>query len=144
MTDRVREACEACFDAYQNDCSGFARAVAAKFGITVRGQANDIADTLAQQQESWRRLADGPAAAASAKAGKLVFGALRGDRQAQPSEHGHVVVVVNGTLDRTYPHAYWGRLGGGGQKDKTVNYAWRTGDRDRVIYAEHDLPNALP
>src|ERR1700693_1601342 len=40
--------------------------------------------------------------------------------------HGHVVVVVAGQplAHGKYPFAYWGRLGGGGAKDKTVNWAW--------------------
>ena len=60
-----------------------------------------------------------------------------------PTPHGHVVVVVDGLLNRNaYPSAYWGRLGGEGFKDKTINYAWRPEDRDRVSYAAHDIPEA--
>jgi hypothetical protein len=38
-----------------------------------------------------------------------------------------------------YPFAYWGRLGGVGEKDQTVNWAWNEQDRDKVTYAAHDL-----
>jgi len=88
----------------------------------------------------WVALADGPAALASAQAGKLVVAGLRGDEQASPNPHGHVVVVVDGPLDRNmYPSAYWGQLGGAGAECKTINWAWTVQDRDKVTYAAHDL-----
>ena len=141
MTDRVRDACEACFEAHKSDCSGFVRAVGSTLGVPIAGLANDIVAALRSGGE-WRPLPDGVAAAASAKAGKLVVGGLPGSEQSAPSSHGHVVVVVAGPLahDR-YPSAYWGRLGGVGAKFETVNFAWTQQDRGRVSYAEHDLPS---
>ena len=55
--------------------------------------------------------------------------------------HTVVVVVVAGEplAHGKYPFAYWGRLGGGGMKDQTVNWAWRQEDRDNVTYAAHDI-----
>jgi len=54
--------------------------------------------------------------------------------------NGHIVVVVDGPLEHeAYPSAYWGRLGGVGERFKTTNWAWRRGDRDNVTYAEHDI-----
>ena len=142
MEDRVKEACEACFEAHASDCSGFARAVSDHLGVQLHGLANDIVDTI-RGGNGWRPLRDGRAAAKSAAAGKLVIGGLKGSEQANPDQHGHVVVVVDGPLARdTYPSAYWGRLGGGGAEDKTVNWAWRAQDRDRVSYAEHDIKPA--
>lgn len=139
MADRVKVACEACFDAHANDCSGFARAVANQLDVQLNGLANQIVDTI-RGGNGWRPLPNGVSAAESAAAGKLVIGGLKGSEQGHPDAHGHVVVVVTGPLARdTYPSAYWGRLGGGGQKDKTVNFAWRAEDRDRVSYAEHDI-----
>jgi hypothetical protein len=139
MTDRVKEACEACFDAQANDCSGFARAVANQLGAPLHGLANEIVDTI-RGADDWTPLPDGIAAAQSAAAGKLVIGGLKGWEQTRRDPHGHVVVVVAGPLAHdAYPSAYWGRLGGGGAKNKTINWAWRAEDRDRVSYAEHDL-----
>jgi hypothetical protein len=139
VPDRVRDICEAEWPENQNDCSAFVRAVADRLGISLNGQANDIVDHL-RADASWRLLDGGHAAASSASAGALVVGGLRGDQQFKPSNHGHVVVVVAGPLahDR-YPSAYWGRLGGGGAKFETINWAWTEHDRDRVIYAAHDL-----
>jgi hypothetical protein len=137
--DRVREACEACFEAHNGDCSGFARAVADKLEVTLQGLADQIVDTLRAGQ-SWTPLPDGIAAAKSAHDGKLVMAGLRGSEQAHPDAHGHVVVIVDGPLAHdAYPSAYWGKLGGTGAKDKTINWAWTAEDRDRVFYAAHDL-----
>lgn len=137
--DRVRQACEDCFEAHKGDCSGFARAVATELKVPLQGLANQIVETL-RTGKGWTPLRDGVAAAESAKAGKLVIGGLKGAEQAHPDPHGHVVVVVDGPLDRNaYPTAYWGRLGGAGAKDKTINWAWTAADRDRVSYAEHDI-----
>ena len=46
MTDRVREACEACFELHQHNCSGFVRAVGAVLGVAISGVANEIFDTI--------------------------------------------------------------------------------------------------
>ena len=143
MPDAVKDACEACFAANANDCSGFARAVAGQLGVTLTGLANDIVDTL-RAGGAWTRLDDGVAAAAAATAGKLVVGGLKGSEQTHPDAHGHVVVVVAGRplAHGKYPFAYWGRLGGGGMRDQTVNWAWREEDRDNVTYAAHDITPA--
>src|SRR5690348_16177684 len=75
MPDLVREACEVCFDAHANDCSGFARAVASRLAVTLSGLANDIVETI-QNDPAWSPLADGVAAAQAAAASKLVLGGL--------------------------------------------------------------------
>jgi hypothetical protein len=140
MPDRVREACKACFAAHKNDCSGFAKAVAARLGVPLSGLANDIVDRI-MAGGRWTPLEDGVAAAESAEAGKFVIGGLKGSEQSHPSAHGHVVVVVGRPLAReAYPSAYWGRLGGVGKEDTTINFAWNTADCDNVFYARHDIP----
>ncbi|SRR5260221_10437419 len=143
MPDAVKDACEACFAANANDCSGFARAVASQVGVTLTGLANDIVDTLRGGGE-WTQLDDGVAASQQATAGKLVIGGLKGSEQTHPDPHGHGVVVVAGEplAHGKYPFAHWGRLGGGGMKDQTVNWAWRQEDRDNVTYAAHDIAAA--
>ena len=131
----VREDCEACFVAHQGDCNGFVKAVGAKRGVVIAGQADDIVVSL-RSGGSWVALADGVAAEASAAAGKFVVGGLKGQEQAVPNVHGHVVVVVDGGLAQgKYPPAYWGSLGGKPGRDKTINWAWTAADRDKVSYA---------
>ena len=140
MPDRVKQICEACFAAHANDCSGFARAVAQQLGVPLNGLANDIVETI-RNDPAWTELDDGVEAEQNAASGKLVIGGLRGDEQARPHPHGHVVVVVAGQpLNRgKYPFAYWGRLGGGGKQNETINWAWSADDRDNVTYAAHEL-----
>jgi len=136
----VIEACQANYDAHKGDCSGFARAVAAALGVTLAGDANQIADTMRNGTDGWVPLAGGAAAGAAA-ASKLVIGGLRGDQQRQPNAHGHVVVVVPGELNRgLYPTAFWGSLNGTPAENKTVNWAWTEQDRDKVAYAAHTIP----
>jgi hypothetical protein len=113
-------------------------AVAARLSAVIQGDANAIAQALGAGGV-WQKLADGVAAAAAAQAGKFVVGGLVGSAQAVPDAHGHVVVVVDGPLNRgKYPSAYWGRLGGVGAKDQTINWAWTAADRDKVIYAAYE------
>ena len=94
----IAEICARHYEAHKGDCSGFARAVARDLGVPLAGLANEIADTLAAGTDGWEVLPDGAAAAAVASE-KLVIGGLRGDQQAKPSTHGHVVVVVPGSLN---------------------------------------------
>lgn len=131
--DLVKAFCEEFWPKDKSDCSLFVRDVADAMGATLTGNADTIVNTI---RKKWRKLPNGVAARVAAEAGTLVIAGLRGDEQADPSEHGHVVVVVSGALDHgKYPHAYWGRLGGVGERDKTLNYAWRAVDRDKVTYA---------
>lgn len=135
----VISACDAEWPAHQNDCSAFARAVAHRLGITLNGNANQIVEEL-RTGASWRRVAGASEGMAAAEKGDFVVAGLKGGEQAAPSEHGHVVVVVSGRVGgNAYPLAYWGRLGGGGQKNRTINWAWRAADRDRIVYAARSI-----
>jgi hypothetical protein len=134
----IVEVCEANWDAHKSDCSGFVKAVATVLQVAtfeVDDDADAIVDKL-RTASDWMALGGGggPAAKSQADAGMLVIAGLKGSDQVQPDIHGHVVVVVTGPLDREYPTAYWGRLGGVGAKAQTVNWAWRPGDRDHVSY----------
>lgn len=140
MADEIVDACEAEWDAHKDDCSAFVRAVMGRLGIGLDGNANQIVDTIRAGQP-WQPLQNGPVSAEAAAAGKLVLAGLRGDEQQNHSNHGHVVVIVAGPLAHNrYPTAYWGRLGGGGAKYETINWAWRENDRDRVFYAAYTNP----
>jgi hypothetical protein len=134
----IIDACEAEWDAYKGDCSGFAKAVAARLGVAgLTGQANDIVGEI--QQAPWTPVAGGPAAAAEAANGRFVLAALKGTDQQKPYANGHVVVVVAGDLARgLYPTAYWGSLHGTPYKNTTLNYAWVAVDRDKVVYSVYD------
>jgi hypothetical protein len=134
----IIDSCENHWDAYKSDCSGFVKAVATDFGITLTGQADDIVDEM--QGDGWDVVVDGPAAEQQAAAGDFVLAGLKGADQNPPQTHGHVVVVVKGPLAKgKYPSAYWGTLNGVGAKGKTINYAWKEADRDNVIYRSKKL-----
>jgi hypothetical protein len=130
---KIINKCEAEFNAHGNDCSGFVKAVANDLGIVMTGQANDVVDAI--QTAPWTALGDGVAAKSKADLGFFVVGGLK------DTPHGHVVVVVQGPLAQgKYPTGYWGRLGGTGKKNTTINWAWDPDDRDNVTYAFRALP----
>ncbi len=138
----VSDACRECFAAHRDDCSGFAKAVAALLGVPLAGDADEITQTL-RGGGAWTKLADGVAAQAEAAAGKFVVGGLKGSEQRPQNAHGHVVVVVAGALAHgAYPPAWWGSLGGTPGQDETTNLAWTPADRDRVTYAAATIPAA--
>jgi len=136
--DDIKQACESCFEANKDNCSGFAEAVADTFDITLTGQANDIADEI--RQAGWQLLSDGAEAKEKADAGCFVVAALKGADNVPPQEHGHVAIIVSGPLAQgKYPTGYWGTLGGTGMKNTTINYAWNKDSRDKVIYASRTI-----
>lgn len=132
---KIKDACERLLPSHAGDCSGFAKAVCGEFGVTLTGQANDIADQLTEAN-GWTLLgsdANAGKKAADAAANNLLVLGVR-----KESGNGHVVVVVAGQpyLGK-YPYAYWGKLNDPGNAgyDKTVNWAWNPSARDSVTYA---------
>lgn len=129
ISNPVVAACEKYWDAYKDDCSGFAGAVAGELGILLAGQANDIVDLMGTFW--WHTLSDGAAANIHAILGYFVIGGLK-----KNPGNGHVVVVVPGEVNQgKYPTGYWGSLGGVGKKATTINWSWNATDRDKVKYA---------
>lgn len=130
----VLDACKLHWPMNADNCSGFIRSVAEALGIPLAGDADTIVGFI-DADNGWFIVASGADAVLWAEAGYFVVGGLKGGDQAQPSAHGHVVVVVPGPLAHgKYPTAWWGSLGSTGKKDTTINYAWAPGDRDKVIY----------
>ena len=128
--------CEAEWPANKGECNAFVNAVASEFNVTLHGLADAIVSEI--QGPGWEPIVNGIAAKDAADQGKLVIAGLKGADHHPPREHGHVVVVVSGPLDSThhkYPTGYWGTLNGEGERAKTINWAWRKEDRDRVVYA---------
>lgn len=125
--DKVIAACDAVWDAWKSDCSGFAKAVAKQLGFDLRGQANEIINAL-KYLPYWQNLGTDPASATTMAAqGYFVIGGLK------DNPNGHVVVVVTSASEK-HPVAYWGRLGSTGRKKTTVNWSWNGADLKQVEY----------
>ena len=125
---KVKDICEKHWEAHKNDCSGFVKAVATELNVMLTGQANDIVDQI--KKSPWKVLKDGKEADSEARAGKFIVAGLKDE------PNGHVVIIVPGELaHEKYPTGYWGHLGSVGYKNATINYSWKSTERDKVIYA---------
>lgn len=134
----IIDECEAQWEAHKSDCSGFVKAVTAAFSVTLTGQADNIVDQI--KGAGWTKIADGAEAKQKADNGWLVVAGLKGAENDPPQNNGHVVIVVSGPIAQgKYPSGYWGRLGGVGEKNQTLNWAWNTKSRDRVYYAGRQI-----
>lgn len=134
----ILQICEQEWTTDKSDCAAFVRDVAARLGVSLTGQANDIVNQITSGD--WQPLPDGVTAKKAADAGLFVVCGLRGADQAQPAAHGHVAVVVSGPLAQDkYPTAYWGKLGAVGERNQTINYAWKVEDLPRVKYAAKNI-----
>lgn len=140
---RFTNLCEVCWSKYFNDCSGFVKAVAEKYGLLLTGDANEI---LAYIGSYWDQLDSGKNAMEQARIGKFVVGGIPATEG-----HGHVVIVVPSLPFDKYPRAYWGALheikfnlggnrilrinGGAGRRFQTVNYAWKHDELPHIKYS---------
>jgi len=133
---KIMDACKKKFEANKWQCNKFAIAVAAELKVQLSGIADDIVDQI--QTDSWMILKDGVEAKNKADEGWFVIGGLKAADEIPPNIHGHVVVVLSGSLAHgKYPTAMWGSLGGplpSAGKD-TVNFSWSRMNSDRIIYA---------
>jgi len=131
----IIDECEAKFEANKSDCNAFVKAVANKFSVNLTGQADSIVDQI--RGVGWTQLNhDGVKAKEKADNGWLVVAGLKSSDNVPPQNNGHVAIIVSGGLDhQKYPTGFWGKLGGVGEKNKTINYAWNTQSRDKVFYS---------
>jgi hypothetical protein len=122
----VKDACEKEWEKWKADCSGFLKAVAGDLGIMLSGQANTIIDTMGTPP--WVQLGkDATKAVSYLGMGYLVIAGLKA------TPNGHVVVIVSGPAT-PYPFGYWGRLGGVGRENASINWAWNHVDLPNVQY----------
>lgn len=138
--------CQKHIVAFNDDCSGFVKAVASDCGVLLAGDANQIVDLI---DVDWDYLSDGADAREAALKGLFVLAG------AQAKNHGHVVVVVAGPMSHghKYPYCFWGSyrsldvLGeavnvGFSRGHGCLNYAFGPNSRDKVIYRSTP-PNSL-
>ncbi len=130
----------------KDNCSGFVKSVATKLGVPLPATAD--ADGIADEvSASWSKLKSGADAARAASTGNFVIAVLKGADHHPARHHGHVGVVVAGTLYRgLYPMLWCGSLGGQAQSqgDKSVGEVWARADRDSVEYYEYKTAVCRP
>ncbi|GAB3428406.1 hypothetical protein NX773_06290 [Massilia solisilvae] len=125
--DRVILACEAEWDSWKSDCSGFVKAVAARLGVRVFGNANQLVDFLGNSPD-WRDLGhDHNKARVQATLGDFDIAGLK------DSPHGHVAIIV-GLPSAGFPVGYWGRFGSFGKKKAPISLSWRRPALAQVSY----------
>ncbi len=125
---------EASWPAHKSDCSGFVRAVALAARIPLSGLANHLVDTW-NSDPAWIKLGSDVAQASRlSEQGYLVVAGRK-----EPN-HGHVVVIVPGRDAHGDAMGYWGRLGGIGEKDNGLNFAWKRADLAGVQYFATSAP----
>lgn len=131
-SEAIINACEIEWDSWKGDCSGFVKAVAARLGIPLSGNANALVDYL-ERSPAWQHLGAQPQTAMlRAAQGYLVIGGLK------HTPHGHVVVVVRSGAS-LYPVAYWGRFGAVGKKNTTINFSWAHSQLTNVHFFARQL-----
>jgi hypothetical protein len=120
-----------------SQCNNFVTSVAARFGVPLRGTADQIVAQITDRANWTQHGNDGKAASEAADNGALAVGGMTS--QDLGDAHGHVVIVVKGKPDRDkYPAACWGSLNAGIRPDgalgKTINFSFSRDDRDNVVY----------
>jgi hypothetical protein len=147
----IIDVCEANWDANKGDCNHFVKAVADALGVTLFGIGDDadaIMDKLSNAA-GWSLIPSAPDLSAvenDAAAGQFIIAGLRGADFTPSRAHGHVVVVVNGDDPNHpgYPLAYWGMLGGVGQKDSSIRNSFTPNtDLPNVKYYGTILQDAM-
>lgn len=139
---RIIQMCEKHWDKWNGDCSGFVRAVAAEFGLTLNQPANTMYDEI--QRGPWTKIGQGSHASiiagiTAAQEGKFVVGAWKHPN----GGHGHVAIIVDYRgkwyMDeriRNRPVGYWGQQDGVGKKySRTDKESWGADKLKDVAYA---------
>ncbi len=119
----------------KNNCSGFVKSVLAKLGVPMAATLN--ADGIVNfVGGAWTKLDSGVEAASKAAAGTLVIAGLKGSGHTPSRTHGHVAIVVAGTLyNKKYPLVWGGSMGSAqSQGTKSTGEVWNRTDRDNVQY----------
>lgn len=139
--------CEANWDANKSDCNHFVKAVAVALGVTIFSDG-DNADAIMDKLSGavgWNLIGDLPTVEADATAGMFIIAGLKSADFTPPRANGHVVVVVQGDDPNHpgYPMAYWGMLGGVGQKDSSIRNSFTPNtDLPNVKYYGTTLPDS--
>jgi hypothetical protein len=154
---KISELCKKYYDTYDDNCSGFVKAVADDLKISLTGQADDIVATI---DTRWLTIPSGRDAAAYALEGYLVLVGLKAadhNEYDHKVTHGHIAIVAPGPLyNGKYPVVWCGGgIYGRSEGTKSVGEVWsnklkskdgkvefKTADRDKVIYRRYAVSTA--
>lgn len=130
--EQVLAAAKKVYPAWKNDGSGFVRAVALEFSITLQGNADSLVDYWDANWEVIPRVD----ALDYVREGRFVVAGLRSKDHQPARNNGHVVVIIEGPPYRNiYPLCYGGSIGSAQSPGtKSVGEVWNRTDRDRVQY----------
>ncbi len=136
---KIVEACKAAYEANKTTCNFFVHA--AFFGITgvtLTGNADTLVDQFSSSA-GWSAITRIQAIAA-VQEGSLVIAGLKGADHSDKRVHGHVGIVVAGTLySRLYPLVWCGGGSlGRSEGTKSVGEVWARSDRDNVKYFKYN------
>jgi hypothetical protein len=120
-----------------SNCSGFAKAVANRLGVSFPkvGNADELVAYL-DANKDWTSLASGKEAADKATTGTLVYAALKSGDHTPARSNGHIAIVISGKLYREkYPLCWGGSIGSAQSKgEKSTGEIWNNKDRDNVHF----------
>jgi hypothetical protein len=97
-------------------------------------------------EKEWEKVNSGKEAAQQASTGTFVLaGLLSTEHKAKPDgpvKDGHIVIVVDGPLDRQKYPMCWGASSAGriSKGDHSVGWVWSPHDRDKVTYHAYRTP----
>jgi len=116
-------------------------AVASNLGISLpHVKANPMIDYIAAwTTPTWWKVSSPQHAGKYSEEGYFVVAGLK-DESGSQNPHGHMVVVTSSheSANGIYPRGYWGKLGGVGMKNSTINWAFEASDlAGGVTYWRH-------
>lgn len=153
-----KQACEKHWEAFQDDCSGFAKAAALELCVLLPsvnlfdGQERRNADIITLWIKSWLPSPNSPFLAIPPGEGAAVAAmtyADRGDfvlagatheeinrhrRADRHTTHGHLAVVTSGTGQNGWPRGYWGSYGSSGARDQSLSATFNRALKNELHY----------
>ena len=142
---RIEQVCKAAWaesgpnGPFRNACNFYAIEVAHRLGVTIKGTADQIIDTISTDR-GWTLLADGPAAKSAAERGLLVIAGVPSTAYDPPRREGHLAVVLLGAMNPGgwAPAGCWGStdpkiaaLGGSGAP---ISNCFSASVKDAIVY----------
>ena len=135
---KIVDACKAAYETHKATCNFFVHAVFLQVtGITLTGNADSLVDQFSNST-GWTEVTRTEAISA-VQEGSLVIVGLKGSAHSDNRAHGHVAVVVTGTLYRSIYPKVWcgGSTLGRSDGTKSVGEVWSRSDRDNVKYFKY-------